>query len=219
MKRLSSRALEESSRPFKDSIWSLAVQPDGKTVVTGGRYPPRLRIWDLTRKSPIDPIGVLHEFAFTMAYSPDGRILATTHADRPTVRVWDMTNPRSPKQQHEIENATRAAFSADGKTLATGGNGVVQLWDLSGGAPRKRSAIRADTGAVLSIDFSPANGEVVIGYERGYVLLADAMGTKVRDWQFDHAANVRFTPEGGHLLTQNSNATSYILRLSEDGPK
>jgi hypothetical protein len=68
------------------------------------------------------------------AYSPDSRLLVTSVIRKPWLRVWDAaTGDELAKFDIPMStDASRVAFSADGKSLATGtSNGCVLVWDLT----------------------------------------------------------------------------------------
>jgi WD40 repeat protein len=222
---------EEGSR--REEVWALTVSPDGRTVAAGGRSLD-IRLWDLTGEGSIDfkALKGHGHYAIALAYSRDGKTLASGSYDG-TLRLWDLTDSKAPKNHvtldaHKNSKGRKTvvqavAFAPDGKTLLSGGgDGVVRCWDLTGAYPKERSSIRLDKGPVGSIDVSPDGSKLVVAYRRGYILLSNWSGNKLRDWQLEGAADnrfamdgeVRFTADGKHLLSVNSNATAYILRLS-----
>jgi WD40 repeat protein/serine/threonine protein kinase len=71
------------------------------------------------------------------ALSPDGRRVATVEAIwGKSARLWDLQTGQSigPVLEHAAPLLT-VAFTPDGKTLLTGGQGMVRLWDAATGAP------------------------------------------------------------------------------------
>jgi WD40 repeat protein len=230
--RLLKKLGEEGSR--SDEVWETAVSPDGRTIATGGRNLD-VRLWDLTDEGSTNfqALKGHGHYAIALAYSRDGKTLASGSYDG-TLRLWDLTDSKAPKNNvtldaHKDSKGRKqvvpaVAFAPDGKTLLSGGgDGVVRYWDLSEGNPKERSILRLDKGPVGSIDVSPDRSKVVVAYRRGYVLLSDWSGKKLREWQLDGTADnrldaagqVRFAADGRHLLIVNGNSTAYILRLSD----
>ncbi len=106
--------------------WSLAYSPDGKRLV--GTGDKGLRAWDLATGK------VAHSFpggyAWQLGLSPDGKRAALSEHESKTVRV---VNPESGEQIGTLEGFTdaarTAAFSPDGKWLATSSDKELMLWD------------------------------------------------------------------------------------------
>ena len=73
-------------------------------------------------------------------YSPDGRNLATASEDG-QIKVWDGAEAMRGEPQVIPDHrgwAFSVAFSPDGRWLATGGWGIVHLWDTALGRPAGR---------------------------------------------------------------------------------
>ncbi|MFI7416605.1 AAA family ATPase [Nonomuraea sp. NPDC049684] len=150
--------------------------------------------------------GNLEVRADHVAFSPDGRILASACYDG-TVRLWDVTTraPIGAPIKAHTGRVQSVAFSADGRTLASGGvdDGIVRLWDVTTRAPIG-APIKAHT-RVWSVAFS-ADGRTLAsaGVNDGTIRLWDtttqaAVGNPVkartRGWP------VAFSPDGRTLAT------------------
>ncbi|MHB1559885.1 MAG: WD40 repeat domain-containing protein, partial [Isosphaeraceae bacterium] len=86
-------------------------------------------------------------------WSPDGTVLATTHDDR-----WFLRGPTFVEYLAAFEGHTdrveSLAFSADGRTVASGDSGgAVKLWDV--GAGEELMTLESHGGPVRGIRFSP----------------------------------------------------------------
>jgi len=104
-------------------------------------------------------------------------------------------------------------FSADGATLAIATEGGVRLWDVA----RRRASKTIPIGdGVAGADFSPLDGSLVVGRERGTVEVFDANGKrKVRTWSTKgRIAHLRVLPNG-FVATVSEKA----LQLFEPGGK
>ena len=98
---------------------SVAVSPDGKTVVTGGNTEFTARHWELNTAKPIGAPMQHPDRVNSVAFSPDGKTLLTGCADG-TARLWSVTDrrPETPLT-HSQSSLDAAAFSRDGKRVAT----------------------------------------------------------------------------------------------------
>jgi RNA polymerase sigma factor (sigma-70 family) len=98
---------------------------------------------------------------YAVAFSPDGKHLAAGDGSGKVV-LWDIESGKAvrsidsrfdPEETAQSRPAVRAlAFSPDAKTLASGGDGAVKLWDLATGRERLNLA---DRKSPLAIAFSP----------------------------------------------------------------
>jgi WD40 repeat protein len=113
------------------SVTCLAITPDGRTLATGS-FDNEIRLWDLAtgRQRRVlrgHPGGIQ-----AMALTRDGETLASTSEDD-FVKLWDM---RSGLERQTIKTGYPVwclAFTPDGKTLVTGGEGPVKVWDVVSG--------------------------------------------------------------------------------------
>ena len=127
--------------------------PDGDTLATlawnktGNGH--AVQLWNTTTgslRSTIDP-------GMPLALSFGGRTLATGGEN--TVQLWNTTTGQATATLHTgTATVTSAAFSPDGRTLATTSNdGIIRLWDTATGLLRTR--MQANTRLLSSVIFSP----------------------------------------------------------------
>jgi WD40 repeat protein len=139
----------------------LALSPDGKVLVTGGRD-RMVRVWDLTTDQLLGP-PLAHPHAIqVVACSADNRTIVTGCQDG-TVRLWDVaTGQPRPRQLQSPGLILAAAFSPDGHFLATGGvDRAARLWDLATGLPLGPPL--QHLGAVSAVTFSADGRSVATG--------------------------------------------------------
>ncbi len=146
-----------------DEISCIAYSPDGRTVACGSRQ-GKVRVWDVehgVERARLDRPGAC---VSCLAFAPDRQILAV--GLQPTGRradpgehcgvwLWSVTRHHIRGSLPGHPGGTRcAAFSPDGRTLATGGNdGCVVLWDALGG--QERAALEWHLDSICSVAFSP----------------------------------------------------------------
>jgi WD40 repeat protein len=134
-----SGGLCESRVLFAAESWtffhSLAVTPDGKTLVAGTEN----EIW-MYPVNGDEPrlVGRMKDFVQAIAVSPDGRTIATgggvrTPEDR-VIRLWDLhagsQRTLDPGGQGDVSGLE---FTRDGRLLAAAG-GTLSLWNLEDGS-------------------------------------------------------------------------------------
>lgn len=156
----------------------IRITSDGRTLIALGDRGARLMLWDLTA----DPPRVRAEIGggkagatiSTPALSHDGKRLAVQGYESSTkqysLRLWDLAG-KAPRElaaialgQDESTSLWSAAFSPDGKTLATGmWAGTVLLWKLGAGDPEELFSLQesfalpgsSSTGHVCWVEYSP----------------------------------------------------------------
>lgn len=130
----------------------IAFTPDGKGLVSTGAD-GTVRLWDVATAKEIRCFEGSAGFGATLALSPDGAWLAEASPDG--LRGWVVaTGNPLPWLTVKGRVLRSAAFSTDGKLLATGGwHKEISLWDPSTGQEIRR--LEGHTGSVYSVAFSP----------------------------------------------------------------
>ena len=102
----------------------------------------------------------------THALSPDGSLLAASYSQ---ADVYDTGTGKLKLTLEGCESADSLAFSPDGKTLATAGNGdgKLKLWNAAGGDAPLQTLDQEDS-VIASIAFSH-DGSLVAGMWRHHV--------------------------------------------------
>ncbi len=121
-----------------------------------------------------------------VAFSPDGTIVAAASARvvpsgtgsdesvEDTIHFWEMATGNPIRQITGIKTRIDAiAFSPDARTLATAGEGSVQLWDVATGKKLLACAPQDVPVFLGSIAFSPDGTKLVAGYMDATALVWD----------------------------------------------
>jgi sugar lactone lactonase YvrE len=212
----------------KDTVWSVAFSPDGKTLAAASgkwqkRDPPpgEVRLWDLAAGKVRAILQGHTSLVSAVAFSPDGKTLVTSGYDH-TVRLWDAATGRQRAVLHAHTGpVTGVAFARDGTTFATASrDGTAKLWNMAIG--KVRATFRSDRGPLVSVALSPdgkmlaagtegrrilsPNGttaETRPGAQSGTVILWDAVTGKQRAALGSHIGQVTglaFSPDGKTLF-------------------
>ena len=195
------------------SIWSVAVSPDGRTVISGGSD-GTIQVHNLDRdclkSMPCQPDRILlgHSKAvWELAVSPNGRFLASASEDR-TVKIWNLETGKLVDTLYgHTEDVYAVAFSANGRTLASGGeDGTVRLWTVrSTGHAHLRRTLRDHTDKVNAVAFSVDGHTLASGSTDGTVMVWDSRTGQVKStlhpntpvWSLDISPDGRTLASGG----------------------
>lgn len=140
----------------------------------------------------------------SVAFSPDGKVLATvdTHDDA-LIRIWNTSSAqeRLRIRQNKRREGTSIAISPDGRTLASGSDGHVRLWDLTTG---EQLGPGGSTATVNAVVFSPDGGSLASGDDDGVVRLwhvasgRESLRIEGQRWSVSALA---VAPDGGTLAS------------------
>lgn len=186
-------------------IWSAALDPGGRRLVTAG-FDGTARIWHLGGdRPPVVLRGHAGKRLYRAVFSPDGHRVATGAADG-TARIWRADGSGEPLVVSGHHGWVYGlAFSPDGRWLATGSkDGEVRLSPVDGAGDARVLQPGCGTrfgGRVESLIFSP----------RGDRLVADAHGC-------EHTAALWWTGgERGRVTLSSQRLDHPVLAMSRAG--
>jgi WD40 repeat protein/tRNA A-37 threonylcarbamoyl transferase component Bud32 len=150
---------------------SVGFSRDGRRVVIGGKS--RVLVRDAESGEALLDLPT-SGWAWTATYSPDGQRIVATCVDG-WLRVWDAETgaPVSEARPNEGELSS-AAFTADGKTLVTGGGNEVHLWDVA--TWRLRTTYRLPVVYIQGVAPSPDGSRIAVAASERVHLIETATG-------------------------------------------
>jgi len=176
---------------------SLAVTPDGRTVLRAGEgTTPQLS--ELETGRPLRAFQPHPGFLSALSITADGRFAVSGGSDR-DVRLWDMATGRCVRvMEGHQEAVTAVAASADGaRAVSASLDGTVRAWDLASG--QALAVFEGHEGRVFAVALSGPKGFVLSGGE----------DRTIRLWDL---------PNGRHVRTFAGHAQAVsALALSRDG--
>jgi WD40 repeat protein len=205
-------------------VRSAALSPDGLTLALGGEEQvgggnPRgvAQLIDVPTRAVRTTLRGEEGPVVNMAFSPDGKLLAGGGVDG-WLKLWDLATGQESVHlgRHDVYFRS-LVFSADGRTLITGGGrdqrpSEIKVWDVATGAVRL--AITDDEGVLAAVAITP-DGKTLISAsgkvkKSGKVKLWDAATGKLRVSLEGHTAFVNclaVSPDGQTLASGGNDAT------------
>lgn len=154
-----------SWRGHRDSIYSVAISPDGTQLATGS-YDQKIILWNSQTGESLQELTGHNGSVYGLAFHPDGKFLASASADR-TVKLWDVVMGKRITTFIEPTKAQLSvAFSPDGRRVVSGGkDNRIRVWDVRKLGKAKQFPILysrfAHEAPILKLAFAP-NGKQLI---------------------------------------------------------
>lgn len=142
----------------KQAIWSVAVSPNGKTLIGGGEQND-IKLWNLGEGQLIRTLSDHKDKVWTIALGPKGKILASASGDC-TIKLWDMPTGKL-LRTFRAHPATvwSVAISPDAKLLVSGSEDqTLKVWEIKTG--KLVHTLTGHQGQVRSVAISP-NGQTI----------------------------------------------------------
>ena len=176
--------LERTIRGHRDTIYALALSPDGSLLATGS-YDQKIKLWRVGDGSEVRTLSGHNGAVFGIAFRPDGRLLASASADR-VVKLWDVaTGERRDTLSQPLKEQVGVAWSPDGKRLAAAGaDHRIRIWSVSAEARETTNPLiiarYAHEQPVLRIAWSRDGASVLSSAQDGICKVWNAEDMKER---------------------------------------
>ena len=186
-------------------VTSVAISPDGKTALSGGRG--ELKLWDLATGHESRAFG---SGTSSVAMSPDGKSALSVDTGK-ELKLWDLATGREIRSfQGQHSWITSIAISPDGRTILSGDKyDRLTLWDLGSG--RIIRSIMKRVAPVSSAAFRPRSRHVLTGDSGGTVRLWSLV-TGRQIWAFEGSGavtSIAVSADGMNVLAGNDRGVLY----------
>lgn len=202
---------ESAPVPRYGYLVSIAISPDGKTVV-GGDTGGTIHLWDaMTGKLRGKFPGTGHP-AYSVAFDPTGQLLAVTDGSGVRFWRWGTIGPPTYTLLPDATSVTSVTFDPSGKHLLAGtaGDGTVKIWTTRDSKPDE---MLAHGYLSSSLSFSNDGGLLAVGTSEGLVEVWDVHSKSKVAVMLDrhHSASVndvKFLPGDHSTLISASDDTT-----------
>ena len=146
---------------------SAGISPDGK-ILAGGTSDGEIVLWDLDNKNQLFILqhsGIKEDRIRKVEFSHNGHLLSSGSFDS-GLRVWDVS-ANTIQILSDAEPVYSISFSNDDRTLLTGSNGIVNIWNVKNG--KKLCRLTAETTRLLAVDLSVDENSVFGVSEDGQI--------------------------------------------------
>jgi len=190
-------SLAKTLSGHSDSVWSVALSPDGQTLVSGSQD-QTIKLWHLDTGKLLRTLAGHSQAVWSIALSPDGKTLASGSSDN-TIKLWNLSSGKLLRTLAGHSQAVRSiALSPDGQTLVSGSSdNTIKLWNLSSG--KLLRTFFGHTNRVISVALSPD----------GQILASGSVDKTIKIWKLSSGKLL-------YTLSRNSDWGNSIA-ISPDG--
>ena len=169
-------ALIKTFNLIYDSVSSLAISPDSKTILTNSVLGTKL--WSLVTKQEISVFDAHNGKVNVVAIDPVGTKFVTGSEDT-TIKIWNLATGQEIRTLQKHTRGIHAlAISPDGKLLASGGDdNSVRLWNLNTG--EELVSFYNHNQRISSLAFDSEGKMLVSASFDGTVIIWDAKAQKL----------------------------------------
>jgi WD40 repeat protein len=201
-------------------VESAVFFPDGKRVVTAGRYSDgTVRIWDAqsgAESRRLEDAGR----NLNAALSADGKVLVTgdgicNPGESCDIRIWEADSGKLLRRLKGPEEWVRSlTVTPDGRTVLLAGGGRIYAWDVASG--RAHHWDRLERTGAWSLAVSPDGQALALAREKKPTQLIE-LATRRLIRELPSASYVAFSPDGRFLaLAATSQGVEVVDRATGD---
>lgn len=181
----------------ENSVLSVAITPDGKTIASSGDN-GTIQLWNLATGKSISSLNGHSQQVNVVVISPDGKLLVSASDDK-TIKIWNLATRKQIRTLTGHSDSVHAlAISADSETLVSASDdNTIKIWDLATGELIR--TLVGHTFWVRSVAISPD----------GVILASGSFDKTIKIWNLTKGYSIR-TLEG-------NSQTVTAVAISPDG--
>jgi tricorn protease-like protein len=232
----SSRFLQKNLTGHSGDVESVAISPNGQTIVSGGgdwNGDYTIKIWDLATGELKRTLTGHSGDVESVAISPDGQAIVSGSYDE-TIKIWDLATGQLLRTitgyKFDYFNYFRSvAISPDGQTIVSGSGDnfigskssdhdhTIIIWDLATGELRNTLTVTGDSYHSLSVAISPDGQTIVSGSYDKTIKIWDLATGKLLRTLTGHSGGVNsvaISPDGQTIVSGSGDNTIKIWNLA-----
>ncbi len=199
-------------------INSVAISPDGQTVVSGS-YDKTINIWNLANGNLIGTLVGHSRGVLSVAISPDGQTLVSGSDDK-TINIWNLTKGNlihtlAGHSRHSL-GVNSVGISPDGQTVVSGSyDKTLKIWNLANG--NLLSSLTGHSSVVLSVAISSDGQTLVSGSDDKTLKIWNLPNGNLIRSRAVHSygvLSVAISPDGQTLVSGSYDNTIKIWNLA-----
>ncbi|WP_448265284.1 protein kinase domain-containing protein [Nostoc sp. DSM 114159] len=176
-------SLANTLQGHENSVLSVAISPDGKTIASSGDD-GTIKLWNLATGKLIASLKGHFQQVNVVVISPDGKLLVSASDDN-TIKIWNLATRKQIRTLIGHSDSVHAlAISADSETLVSASDdNTIKIWNLATGEQIRTLA--GHTFWVRSVAISP----------NGVILASGSFDKTIKIWNLAKGYPIR-TLEG-----------------------
>ncbi len=202
-------------------IYSMDISPDGNLLVAGGLFPADrdanyVYLFDLTKpgSEPKKITGFVADVE-NINFTNDGKGFYARSNSGKSIMYSDLNTAK------EViackEKITSIDLSPDGTKLTGGGvDGNLYIWDLKNNYAVSSYSILNQGKDILTVAFTPAGNEVVIGAESGELRIVNSgVVRRILTGHTSHIEQIKFNHAGKFMATASKDKSIRLWNLKD----
>ncbi|AVH73802.1 serine/threonine-protein kinase [Nostoc sp. 'Lobaria pulmonaria (5183) cyanobiont'] len=207
-------SLANTLQGHENSVLSVAISPDGKTIASSGDR--TIKLWNLATGKLISSLNGHFQQVNVVVISPDGKLLVSASDDN-TIKIWNLATRKQIRTLMGHSDSVHAlAISADSETLVTGSDdNTIKIWDLATGEQIRTLA--GHTFWVRSVAISPDGVILASGsFDKTIKIWNLAKGYPIRTLEGNSqtVTTVAISPNGKTLASAGRDRTIKLWNLA-----
>ncbi|MDZ8183641.1 MAG: serine/threonine-protein kinase [Nostoc sp. ChiSLP02] len=199
----------------ENSVLSVAISPDGKTIVSSGDD-RKIKLWNLATGKQISSINTYSGQVNVVLISPDGKTLVSGNDDN-SIKIWTLATGRQIRTlTGHSDSVHTLAISADSQTLVSGSDdNTIKIWDLATGERIK--TLTGHTFWVRSLAISPDGVILASGsFDKTIKIWNLAKGYSIRTLEGNSqtVTSVAISPDGKTLASASRDRTIKLWNIT-----